>query len=477
MVDATRAEAIADPLQRCLAYPDPPGSHWTRAATVAYCQYRNQPIITIAQVRDLIEHGKSTELDRLMGEALQAQRTQPQAHGRLDHIFFADFDDGSFDIRPILDAWKRDSPDSAFAYAASGYAYVAMAAAARGGDYLSNTPESNIDAMDRLLLEGRADLQHAMALNPDITPIYVALIRAGAYGFGKDYMLKAARMGLKVAPDNFSIYAQYLWAEEPEWFGSVDALRRIAAESLKYGKQNPLLVLDKAEAPAFLANVRDCCDRPTKPDEFPAVFDDVADHAVLEEAGETAADHGDTGMALVYLSEALRFDPDNYDARLRLSDLLIRFRQPKLLFEHAQRLLAIDPDRMEGYALRGYARAEQGDLAHARSDLVAALAKNPDDQWTLEVLGSIYVHGTRQWDKGWDIANRLIELHPELADGWLLRASIQLHQPRPGLDDTIHYFLAHFGHDPAQRGMVGEMRRILAAEAKGGKDPLAPFRG
>jgi hypothetical protein len=40
-----RAENIADPVQRCLAYPDPPGSHWSANAVHAYCQYRYQPII------------------------------------------------------------------------------------------------------------------------------------------------------------------------------------------------------------------------------------------------------------------------------------------------------------------------------------------------------------------------------------------------------------------------------------------------
>ncbi len=40
-----KAEAIADPLQRCLAYPDPPDSHWSRDTVVAYCHYRLQPLL------------------------------------------------------------------------------------------------------------------------------------------------------------------------------------------------------------------------------------------------------------------------------------------------------------------------------------------------------------------------------------------------------------------------------------------------
>lgn len=36
---AQRAERIADPLQRCLAYPDPPCSHGNRTVVAAYCRY------------------------------------------------------------------------------------------------------------------------------------------------------------------------------------------------------------------------------------------------------------------------------------------------------------------------------------------------------------------------------------------------------------------------------------------------------
>ena len=150
---AKQAEAIRDPLQRCLAYPDPPGSHWSHDAVDAYCRYRYQPVLPFADIERLIRSGHAAEVDRRLAEALQAQMTQPDAHGRLDRTFYEDFENGSFDIRPTLDAWKRDSPNSAFAYAASGYAYVQMAADARGGQYIADTPQSNIDAMDKLLAQ------------------------------------------------------------------------------------------------------------------------------------------------------------------------------------------------------------------------------------------------------------------------------------------------------------------------------------
>jgi len=474
---ATSAEGITDPLKRCLAYPDPPGSHWNRAAVEAYCQYRNQPIVTLAQARDLIQQGKAAELDRLLGADLQAQLTQPQARGRLDRTFFADFNDGSIDLRYLLDAWKRASPNSAFAYAASGYAYVQMAFDARGTDYISKTPQDNLDSMHRLLVQADTDLQQARKLDPRITPIYAAMIQAGAYELGANYIKQALHEGLKQDPASFSIYSQYVWVAQPQWFGSLGAMQHVIDESLKHADRNPLLLLNKPKVAAYRANIRNCCDKPVHIADFPAVFDDLGDSSALSSAGNTAAEHGQPGMATIYLSEAVRFNVADFKDRLRLSQLLSAENQPKLLMLHAQQLVAAQPENPDALGLRGFAWLQRNDVQHARTDLAAALAKNPDDPQAMSLLGSIYVYSTHEWDKGWTLADRLIQEYPKYPLGWRLRASIQLHQPRAGLDDTLHYFILHFGSDPQQQSIVDEMRRILAAEAKGGKHPLKPFGG
>src|SRR6185437_304927 len=86
---AERAEKIVDPLQRCLAYPDPPGSHWDREVVVAYCKYRHQQIITLAQIRELVRGGHATQLDGLLAQSLQEQKNHADARGRLDRIYLS----------------------------------------------------------------------------------------------------------------------------------------------------------------------------------------------------------------------------------------------------------------------------------------------------------------------------------------------------------------------------------------------------
>lgn len=474
---AASAEAITDPLKRCLAYPDPPASHWNAAVVSAYCRYRTQPIVTADQVRDLIEHGRAAELDRRLGDSLQAQLTQPEARGRLDRIFFADFNDGSLDQRYLLDAWKRASPRSAFAYAASGFAYVQMAIAARGGDYASKTPQDNMESMERLLQQADADLQQARKLEPRITPIYTAMVQAGGYGLGERYAEQALHDGLQQDPANFAIYGQYIWIAQPQWLGSLDALQHAVDQSLQHAEQNPMLRLKQSEVAGYLANIHGWSGDPLHVEDFPAVFDHAADAGSLSAAGRTAASHGQPAMAAIYLSEAVRFNSGDTSDRRQLARLAGEQNQPALVMLHAGKLLAEHPDDPELLALRGWASMQLGKVADARTDLVSALQKNPNDGFTMSLLASVYVYSTHEWDKGWTLSSRLIERYPNVPDGWRLRASIQLHQPRAGLDDTLHYFILHFGNDPNQRSVVRGMRSMLQAEARGGDDPLKPFRG
>ena len=466
-----RAENIADPVQRCLAYPDPPGSHWSASAVHAYCQYRYQPIISLAEVTDLIEHGKAAELDQRLSDALQAQRTQPGAAGRLDRVFSADFDNDSFAVRSLLDAWKRDSPKSAFAYAASGYAYVAMAHAARGEYWIRNTQQENIDAMSRLVDEADTDLQQAVKLNPQITPAYIAMIHAGGLSLGRLYATRAGDAGLKVAPTDFSIYRQLMWLMTPEWGGSLQDMRHLATSGLAQAAQNPLLLLQKVDVPAYEANVRGCCNRPTLPQQFGNVFDELGTDTLMADAGMTAARQNLPTVAAVYLSEALRFNQDRAAERRARSRMATMLGVPQIAVSDANRLIASQPQDAADYRVRAYALMSSGDYKHAVPDLLTAIRLDPNNIWSQDSLGRIYVYSMGDWDKGWDVSNRLIQDHPDQAAGWILRASIQKRQPRAGLDDTLKYFIAHFSNDPKQQQMIGEMRRLQverARTAKGG---------
>jgi tetratricopeptide (TPR) repeat protein len=463
LVAARKAEAIQDSLQRCLAYPDPPDSHWSPAAVKAYCQYHAQPIISFAEAQSLIQNGQASELDRRLEEALQAEQTKPESHGLLDYIYFVDFDDGSFDIRPTLDAWKRASPSSAFAYAASGMAYVDMAAKARGTEYIRDTPQSNIDAMDRLLSQADTDLQRAVALNAKVTPAYVAMIDAGKMSLGDAYISNAGRRGLAAAPDNYAIYGLLSEAAQPKWGGSLVAMKHVADMAQAHVKENPLLTILLSAEPAYEYDICNC-ESSANWSAFPAVFDNVASTTLLMNAGFAAGRNDHPDLAAIYLSEALRFNPGKSTARMRRGYTLTKLGESAWALNEANQWIKDFSESPWGYSMRGYAYKSIDDYAHATPDLEKAAALDPGNTWPLIELGNMYVGEAATpgaWDKAWDVANRLIQAHPGDVDGWMLRARIQTYQPRAGLEDTARYFFTHFGSDPDHRGATAQMRMML----------------
>jgi tetratricopeptide (TPR) repeat protein len=465
---AKRAEAIADPLQRCLAYPDPPGSHWDHAAVVAYCRYHNQPTISFAQVRQMIQAGRGRELDRMFDAALQAQATDPDAYDRLDSIFSEDFSTASFDIRSTLDAWKRQSPDSAFAWAASGYEYERMAYAARGADLISRTPQSALDAMDRLAGQADADLKHALALNPKVTPAYRAMISLGGMALGRKYAEAAVQRGLVQDPDNLDIYDQWMWLEQPNWYGSLDAMSAVARDAQKHAHSNPMLRMLNSSRDIYRIQKCKCTDA-VELSAYEGVLDKLGGWRDLKDAGYTAKDANDPPAMTIYLSESLRFNPDQHDTRIdRIYDL-VDFDRVQWAIDEANRLIAASPDDEYSIKARGWAYLIGNDLPHARKDFETAERLNPSDGWVLAQLGGLYI-GSKQWDKAWDIADRMIQKAPQDVRGWSMRAAIQMQQPRPGLKETEDYLESHFYTDKKNlrfNAYIAHLRAAAQGKVKG----------
>ncbi|OOG64784.1 hypothetical protein B0E46_05090 [Rhodanobacter sp. B04] len=313
---AQKADAHADPLQRCLAFPDPPGSHWTPVAVKAYCQYLYQSVPSVEEVTQLIQGGHASQLDRLMAEALVAQRSDPASAGKLEDIFVEDFSDVTPALRAALDEWKRQSPQSAFAYAASGFAYESAAYDARGKDYAVNTPAANLMSMDSLLKLAIVDLQKAVQLNPQITPAYAAMIEAAGISSNKVFGEDAAREGLHVDPTSYRIYGEWLWMSEPKWLGSLSEMSSVIAQVQPHVSSAPLLTVLLSGRKVYEADMQDCdCNSVDQLAQYPVVFDQVALSGELAHAGYAAHESHHPELAVVYLSEALRFDPSISKAR------------------------------------------------------------------------------------------------------------------------------------------------------------------
>jgi len=472
---AKRAEQIADPLQRCRAYPDPPGSHWDHDAVAAYCTYRYGPKIPLADVRQLIESGQAAELDRRFAMLLHQQLTQPGAQGLFDRAFEMDFNTGSFDVHELMQAWLRQAPDSAFAHAASGLVYVKMAFAARGTELVRNTPESNFESMDRLATQADGDLRRALELNPGLTPAYDAMVNVGGFSdLGCQYAYAAADKGLAAAPDNFAIYDTLMWLAQPKWCGSEAKLRSIWTRAQSHATSNPLLSLIK---PAGEFNLIDACkcSEQKQLGAYVAVLDHPAAARDLLEAGNTARDVRETATMMIYLSEALRFDPSLDGARLDRIYGLVDFDNAKWAIDEANAMIAKSADNEFAYKARAWAEMQgENDLPSAQRDFLKATQLDPTDMWALSRLGSVYIQNGRQWDKARSVADQLIAKRPDVEDGWMLRATVQFNQRQPGFVDTVNQIASRFRRDPKTAAVVAHMRDAWTRQQKADVEPSLP---
>lgn len=455
---AETAAAIKDPLQRCLAYPDPPGSDWNPAAVRAYCHYRYQPVPGMDEIKQLIQSGQAAKLDQLLAVALHAQQTDPDARGRLDRIYQDNFDSGAFELRQLVDAWKRQDPDSAFAYAASGVAYAEASSKARGNDYLYKTPRSNLESMDRLAALADADLQHALVLNPHLAPVYRQMIMLGGLTLGGDYAMRAVKRSLVETPDDLGVYDQWMWLEQPNWYGSYDAMDAVALHAAGRVVANPLLALEVVQKRLYQIRKCDCTEAQTDA-QYRAVARQLLGYGDFASAGDAAQLNNDLGAAGIYFAEALRFNDKDQDARNGFAIALGSFDFKRWSLAEGERAVADAPHDDGALAARGFAYTQSGQWDAALADFKAAVAIDPSYGWAWDELGRTYAMKC-EWDEAWQVANREVEKDPTHTDGWDLRAAVQVYQPRPGLKDTMASLKQWFPSDPVVNAELTQLAKI-----------------
>ncbi len=249
-------------------------------------------------------------------------------------------------------------------------------------------------------------------------------------------------------------------------------MRQLAEQAQAHAKENPLLELLQSEAPYY--KVSNCdCGKDTELAAYPAALDQLASTNDLAAAGHAADGTPRMETSLIYLSEALRFEPTRDDERIHRAFDLVDFDEAAWAVAEANRLIAASPRDEDAFKARGHAYEAMNDYTHAEQDFRAALALDPRDLWTLTQLGDMFVNWTHDWDKGWVIADQMIRDQPENPYGWMLRATIQTQQPRAGLKDTVEYFEAHFGGNPELRRIAVKMRAALILQTHSGSKVLA----
>ena len=311
---------VADPIQRCEAFPDPPGSHWSREGTAAYCRYRRQVTMGFDELKRLVDSGKADEVDRRLGAWAKDAQGHPAAVWRFLYVnfFFSRGPEG----RRVLEAWKQQRPDSAYAYAASGYSFVRDGWAVRGGELAKETPQLKFDAMENLLARADGDLRRALKLDPGLGEAYASLLELGMLEGDRQTMKEAMTEGLRIAPTCYGLYEALLQVTRPQWFGSTQAQAALIATVDRQAVKEPLLLVIRSGVLADQAQVTSCeCTTHSERAAYRTAFDQVGPWSTLMQAGLNALDNKQYELAVVYLAESLRFE-DHPDIEQRMHEAM-----------------------------------------------------------------------------------------------------------------------------------------------------------
>jgi tetratricopeptide (TPR) repeat protein len=462
MAAVAKADAIADPLQRCLSYPDFPGSHWNEETTRAYCQLRNHKTISLTDIEALLKQGKAGEVDRVFQGYLDTQRRDPQQPGLLDIAFTnAGFSDATDNTRRVIDMWKQQQPNSAFALAASGVQYVDAAQQARGTGWGNDLTDQQVDGMDQQLALAVKDLNRSVSLDPSITVIFPAMIHAGGLSDDDTYMDNAVELALKADPSNYAIRMQMMNHAQRKWGGNFGGIITQSKEDLALVFKNPLLRI-VAQRPVVYRATCDCYG-----------MQELTDRLVLQAVDKnvSATDMVDLAypvydanrrLAVELYSEAIRFGPvDDVDALRWRSQEMIALGDKAGAVATFAAVARRFPDNDAVATQLGNIYAQVGDVKNAETTLLAVLQRDPDNFKAMGILGDLYNHAGHQPQKAEVLADAMISQHPDEADGYIVRACNQMDHNLPGVYDTIHYFIDRFGDDPQWKTQTAEMRAYL----------------
>jgi len=467
LVKARKADAIVDPLQRCLAFPDFPGNKWPTGLTQSYCHLIHGEMITLAVVADHIGRGAYAELEALYRRDLERHFSKDN-FSEVIHRDFAPFD-ASDQINALTQKWIDNAPESPFANAARGEYLSAVAREVRGGGWARDTPKENMERMSDHIGMALHFYRKALRIEPRLLTVHTSLVNVAMYDSREGIGEEALARGEAIDPGCRYLSRTHLVALQPRWGGSLSAMREYADQLAPHVASRPLLALNLT-MPALeqarilaqdkhYAEIVKVLEPAAKVAPYPDVFADLGTN--LHFSG------GDDWESLVRLMVAYRFANDDFAASLARGRLLLTVaRDPAWAVGSLRRASELKPERLGSIMLLGRAYSEVGHYDQAESHLTRALA---DPELHAEALYSLInlanVRG--RLDEAGRHAALFIKTYPDYAAGWFMQGVVHMRMGAQGEAITAYKRFLGKVEKNTMEGEVALAKRYLG----GDRDP------
>jgi tetratricopeptide (TPR) repeat protein len=144
-------------------------------------------------------------------------------------------------LKPFLDEWVNDRPQSGNARLIRASYYVESMYADRGNAFVANTSDEQVAGMTRYKKLARADIDTGMALVP-CNPVGYHLLMLIAPMTSNTIMSRMAmEEALKIQPYSFVLRARHMYNLMPRWGGTYEAMDSLADAADRFAKVNPRL--------------------------------------------------------------------------------------------------------------------------------------------------------------------------------------------------------------------------------------------
>jgi tetratricopeptide (TPR) repeat protein len=458
------AEQIADPMQRCIAYPTPTGYHWPQPMIAARCADALAPGLAWDTFQKAVDGGKAREIDAQLDALVADYFAKRAPEGALQHAYVANFWSPSESLKRSIDQWVAQAPASAHALAARGMHEVAIGQEARGEDTIANTPPESLANMSKALDAARRDLQKALSINPRIMPAYTALIYIAKLSGDRELAERTIQQATKVDPATFYPRAYLSNMYEPRWGGSFEAMDRIAAEAMPLVDQNPRLTDLKVTALAARGlSFHWSHDYAAALREFDKGLAEGPDKFYLDLAQYAAGEANDNVRAVELLSQIVRFSPDDMGPRRTRAYYLAKLGRDDWAASDLDIALAANPH--DAKTMRTYANLliQKNDNEGAQAKLKDLIAADPTDRWAKVTLAWMYTHRTHRAAEASALLDEMLKSEPESGELWMMRVQLFDASPGPGMREAVENFLRYADTNVQdQRNMIPIAKNWLA---------------
>ncbi|MDI1253587.1 hypothetical protein [Thermomonas sp.] len=346
LIQARGAERIADPLQRCLAYPDLPGNQWPKGHVEAHCKDHQVVAMLMADAQRRLQEGKLAELDAYIAGAMVRHAKATESSEEI-HYFFQQFLSETADA--FTADWLRAVPDSAYALTARALYYSGAAERVRGTKFSSETPREDLRRMTQLYDLATPLFRKAIASKPDFLPAWNGMLSAAFRDSRAELEAEAFAAANAIDPGCQDLVDIRMQSLQPRWGGSYEAMLAYAEQLKPLLGKRPLLAREIAEPYADRGSWLITSEEMTS--EAADVLNvalrigsnDDALHNAANVAFNAKDGSADEWKALAYLLQEARFRDGGLWANVNIARMLVR-RDPALAVKYATRAVANDPE-------------------------------------------------------------------------------------------------------------------------------------